>query len=287
MAAFGDGSRYGVKLNYLARSRAHGQRGRDQAAAVVLHRHVRRRRLRRSHRCEPRRAGDVSQRARRAGDDRSGRGAKKSISTASSSPTNAAAIVEFQEKPPKGTERSKLVNTGHLRVRTGDFRLHSGRRRFTISARACSRRCSRPVPGFYGMRLGSAYWRDIGTPSEYRLATEDVLAGRVRLRGARATGVPAGVRVGERRAHRGRRSAGRQRQRRPPRADRRTDGHRRQRAHRRRRGGRTLDRLGCGNARRARHACATRSSASTTTFRPIPRSSTASSRTNRSRPSSR
>ena len=49
---------------------------------------------------------------------------------------------------------------------------------------------------FFGMRLGGAYWRDIGTPAEYRLATADVLAGRVHLRGARATGVPAGVRLG-------------------------------------------------------------------------------------------
>jgi NDP-sugar pyrophosphorylase family protein len=34
-------------------------------------------------------------------------------------------ILEFQEKPPKGTERSNQHR--HLRVRTGDLRLHSGR----------------------------------------------------------------------------------------------------------------------------------------------------------------
>jgi NDP-sugar pyrophosphorylase family protein len=43
---------------------------------------------------------------------------------------------------------------------------------------------------FYAMRLDGAYWRDIGTPDEYRRATEDVLCGRVVIRGARATGIP-------------------------------------------------------------------------------------------------
>ncbi len=44
---------------------------------------------------------------------------------------------------------------------------------------------------FYGMQLRGAYWRDIGTPDEYRRATEDVVCGRVAIAGARATGVPA------------------------------------------------------------------------------------------------
>ena len=37
-ATLGDGSQYGVTLNYLARRRADGQRRRRQAAAGVLHR---------------------------------------------------------------------------------------------------------------------------------------------------------------------------------------------------------------------------------------------------------
>jgi NDP-sugar pyrophosphorylase family protein len=37
------------------------------------------------------------------------------------------------------------------------------------------------------MELKGAYWRDIGTPEEYRRATDDVLLGRVQVRGARAT----------------------------------------------------------------------------------------------------
>jgi mannose-1-phosphate guanylyltransferase len=104
-------------------------------------------------------------------------------------------ILEFQEKPAKGTERSKLVNTGIYVFEPGvldyipaDTFYDFGKQVFPALLAAGA--------DFYGMRLGSAYWRDIGTPAEYRLATEDVLAGRVRLRGARATGVPADVRLG-------------------------------------------------------------------------------------------
>jgi mannose-1-phosphate guanylyltransferase len=104
-------------------------------------------------------------------------------------------IIEFQEKPAKGTERSKLVNTGIYvfepeildYIPAGTF-YDFGKQVFPALLEAGAK--------FYGMRLGGAYWRDIGTPSEYRLATEDVLAGRVRLRGARATGVPPDVKLG-------------------------------------------------------------------------------------------
>ena len=48
---------------------------------------------------------------------------------------------------------------------------------------------------FYGMELRGAYWRDVGTPGEYRQATADVLEGRVVPVGARATGVPPSARV--------------------------------------------------------------------------------------------
>ena len=105
-------------------------------------------------------------------------------------------ILEFQEKPAKGTERSKFANTGiyvfepeildYIPAATFyDF----GKQVFPALLEAGAK--------FYGMKLGSAYWRDIGTPSEYRLATEDVLAGRVKLRGTRATGMPADAKLGD------------------------------------------------------------------------------------------
>jgi mannose-1-phosphate guanylyltransferase len=104
-------------------------------------------------------------------------------------------ILEFQEKPAKGTERSKLVNTGIyvfepavLDYIPADTFYDFGKQVFPALLEAGA--------PFYGMQLGSAYWRDIGTPSEYRLATADVLAGRVRLRGARATGMPADMTLG-------------------------------------------------------------------------------------------
>ena len=104
-------------------------------------------------------------------------------------------IVEFQEKPPKGAERSKLVNTGIYVFEPAIFDyIPAGA--FYDFGKGVFPALLAAGAEFYGMRLGGAYWRDIGTPSEYRLATADVLAGRVRLRGARATGVPAGVRLG-------------------------------------------------------------------------------------------
>lgn len=109
---------------------------------------------------------------------------------------DAGRILEFQEKPAKGTERSKLVNTGIyvfepqvLDYIPADTFYDFGKQVFPALLEAGAK--------FYGMKLGDAYWRDIGTPSEYRLATEDVLAGRVTLRGARATGVPDDVKLGD------------------------------------------------------------------------------------------
>ena len=48
---------------------------------------------------------------------------------------------------------------------------------------------------FYAMNLGDAYWRDVGTPGEYRGANEDVVEGRMIPAGARARGVPRDVTV--------------------------------------------------------------------------------------------
>jgi mannose-1-phosphate guanylyltransferase len=105
------------------------------------------------------------------------------------------AIVEFQEKPAKGAERSKLVNTGIYVFEPEIFDYIPAETFYDFGKQV--------FPGllaggadFYGMRLGGAYWRDIGTPAEYRLATADVLAGRVNLRGARATGLPPGMQLG-------------------------------------------------------------------------------------------
>jgi mannose-1-phosphate guanylyltransferase/mannose-1-phosphate guanylyltransferase/phosphomannomutase len=103
-------------------------------------------------------------------------------------------IVEFQEKPPKGTERSKLVNTG-IYVFEPEIFDHIPAETFYDFGKQVFPALQAANAAFYGMRLTGAYWRDIGTPDEYRRATADVLAGKVHLRGARATGIPGDVRL--------------------------------------------------------------------------------------------
>lgn len=98
-------------------------------------------------------------------------------------------IVDFEEKPPKGTERSHLVNTGVYAFDPGIFEyipagvfIDFGKNVFPALQRAKA--------AFYGLLMPGAYWCDIGTPSEYRRASDDVLTGRVRLRGTRPRGIP-------------------------------------------------------------------------------------------------
>jgi NDP-sugar pyrophosphorylase family protein len=105
-------------------------------------------------------------------------------------------ITEFQEKPPKGTERSKLVNTGIYVFEPAIFDEIPADTFYDFGKGVFPALLEKGAP-FYGMRLGGAYWRDIGTPAEYRRATEDVLAGRVHLRGARTKGLPSGADLGD------------------------------------------------------------------------------------------
>jgi mannose-1-phosphate guanylyltransferase len=91
-------------------------------------------------------------------------------------------ITGFQEKPPKGTEQSKLVNTGIYaftpeifdRIPSGVF-YDFGKNVFPALQEAGA--------AFYGFDARNAYWCDIGTPGEYRRATNDVLRGTFRIPG--------------------------------------------------------------------------------------------------------
>jgi len=105
-------------------------------------------------------------------------------------------VEDFQEKPAPGTERSNLVNTGVYvfepaileRIPAGTF-WDFGKNVFPDLLRDGER--------FYALNMKGAYWRDIGTPGEYRQATRDVLEGRVRLLGnARVRGFPADASLG-------------------------------------------------------------------------------------------
>jgi len=105
-------------------------------------------------------------------------------------------IVDFQEKPPRGTERSNLVNTGVYVFEPSIFdRIPAGE--FWDFGKNVFPELQRDGAPFYGMHMAGAYWRDIGTPGEYRLATRDVLEGKVRLLGnARVRGIPSDATLG-------------------------------------------------------------------------------------------
>jgi NDP-sugar pyrophosphorylase family protein len=108
----------------------------------------------------------------------------------------AGRIVEFQEKPAPGTEKSHLVNTGIYVFEPGIFaRIPAGE--FYDFGKQVFPELRREAAAFYGRAADGAYWCDIGTLGEYRRATRDVLAGRVHLPGnARAAGVPLDAQVG-------------------------------------------------------------------------------------------
>ncbi|MFZ1016678.1 MAG: NDP-sugar synthase [Candidatus Cybelea sp.] len=104
-------------------------------------------------------------------------------------------IVGFQEKPPKGTERSKLANTGVYffspeifdRIPANEF-YDFGKQVFPALQSAGE--------AFYGLDAQGAYWSDIGTPAEYRRASYDVIRGVVRIPQTRPDGIDASAELG-------------------------------------------------------------------------------------------
>lgn len=106
-------------------------------------------------------------------------------------------IVDFQEKPAAGTERSHLVNTG-VYVFEPSILERIPADAFYDFGNNVFPELQREAAPFYGMQMQGAYWRDIGTPAEYRRATRDVLEGRVRLLGtSRVRGYPTDIVLGD------------------------------------------------------------------------------------------
>jgi NDP-sugar pyrophosphorylase family protein len=102
-------------------------------------------------------------------------------------------IVGFQEKPAKGTELSRLANTGIYvfspeilaQIPAGEF-YDFGKQLFPALQAAGER--------FYGFDARGAYWADIGTPSEYRRASYDIVRDVVRIPQTTQSGIdPAAV----------------------------------------------------------------------------------------------
>jgi NDP-sugar pyrophosphorylase family protein len=105
-------------------------------------------------------------------------------------------IVEFQEKPAKGTEKSKLVNTG-IYAFTPEIFAHIPPQQFYDFGKQVFPGLLAAGADFFGFRLSGAYWCDIGTPTEYKRATADTLAGRVHLRGTRVRGIAGDAILGD------------------------------------------------------------------------------------------
>lgn len=96
-------------------------------------------------------------------------------------------ITGFQEKPAKGTERSKLVNTG-IYIFTPAIFEHIPAGRFYDFGKDVFPALQQAAAAFYGFDARGANWYDIGTPAEYRAATRDVLTGRLRIPGFSSDG---------------------------------------------------------------------------------------------------
>jgi mannose-1-phosphate guanylyltransferase len=190
---FGDGSRYGASLHYLRERELTGSAGAlkqmegwfDTTFVVVG--------------CDDLTNADLASLVRFHKE----RGALATIGLVEAEEVDQYGVVildqhgritGFQEKPAKGTEKSKLANTGIYVFEPAIFeRIPAGT--FYDFGKQVFPELLRDGLPFYGMHLKGAYWRDVGTPDEYRRATEDVLTGRVRIAGARATGVPPSVTV--------------------------------------------------------------------------------------------
>jgi len=103
-------------------------------------------------------------------------------------------VLGFQEKPRKGTERSNLVNTGVYAFSPAIFR--------QIPADTFYDFGKQVFPGlqeaqaaFYGYDARGAYWCDIGTPDEYRRASFDVVSGRFSIPHSHGSGTDPSANV--------------------------------------------------------------------------------------------
>jgi len=104
-------------------------------------------------------------------------------------------IIDFQEKPKKGTERAHDVNAAIYCFEPDIFE-HIPSGVFIDFGKDVFPALQREGAAFYGLRMPSAYWCDIGTPSEYRRGSNDVLAGRVGV-GRSRDGVPGDAALGK------------------------------------------------------------------------------------------
>ena len=96
-------------------------------------------------------------------------------------------ISGFQEKPAPGTERSKLVNTGIYAFSPEIFDRIPAAEFYDFGKQVFPELLA-DGKAFYGFDARDAYWCDIGTPDEYRRATADVVNGLFSMPGIRSNG---------------------------------------------------------------------------------------------------
>jgi len=99
-------------------------------------------------------------------------------------------ITGFQEKPAKGTERSHLANTGIYALAPDIFEEIPAAQFYDFGKQVFPAFQQRNA-AFYGFDAGGAYWSDIGTPSEYRRASFDVVNGVFRIAESHGSGIAA------------------------------------------------------------------------------------------------
>jgi NDP-sugar pyrophosphorylase family protein len=100
-------------------------------------------------------------------------------------------IRSFQEKPPRGSELSKLVNTG-VYIFEPSVLEHIPPNTFYDFGKQVFPHLLRSNERFFGMSQ-DAYWCDVGTPAEYRRVHRDALEGRIRLTPAAGAVIEGGV----------------------------------------------------------------------------------------------
>jgi len=180
-AAFGDGSRYGVRLEYLDEQELMGSAGAVKAMErffpetfVVVG-------------CDDLTDIPLDELIAFHRD----RGAIATIGLVHADDVEHYGVVivnedgrirEFQEKPTRGTERSHLVNTG-IYVFDPQIFKHIAANEFVDFGKNVFPGILASGERFFGKNMQGSYWCDIGTPSEYRRANFDVVTGRLALSG--------------------------------------------------------------------------------------------------------
>ena len=174
---FGDGSAFGVRLDYNFEEELLGTAGGvGDVPRTARRRHVRRGQRRRPDRHRPH---GLRGRAPRlaAGSPRwpSSRSPTRPC-MAWSCADDAGRVTGFQEKPRAARGALGLVQLRHLRLRAGDLRATCPRGRSSTGPRTSSRRCS-PTTSRSTAGALEGYWNDVGNIEQYRIGNFDALLG--------------------------------------------------------------------------------------------------------------